>query len=49
MEDARHPPKVVWIRRGTCSTAQIEEILRTREPDLLGFERDEHGAFLALG
>lgn len=44
-----HPPKVVWIRRGNCSTVEIEEILRTCQPDLLGFERDEHGAFLALG
>ncbi|BAY39298.1 hypothetical protein NIES2111_36720 [Nostoc sp. NIES-2111] len=22
------PPKVIWIRRGNCSTNQIEEILR---------------------
>ncbi len=44
-----HPPKVVWIRRGNCSTAEIEEILRVRRSDLLAFERDEHGAFLALG
>ncbi len=43
-----HPPKVVWIRRGNCSTAEIEEILRARQVDLLAFERDEHGAFLAL-
>ena len=44
-----HPPKVVWIRRGNCSTSEIEEILRIRQADLLAFERDEHGAFLALG
>jgi predicted nuclease of predicted toxin-antitoxin system len=44
-----HPPKVVWIRRGNCSTSEIEEILRVRQADLLVFERDEHGAFLALG
>lgn len=43
------PPKVVWIRRGNCSTAEIEEILRTRQADLLAFELDEHGAFLVLG
>lgn len=43
------PPKVVWIRRGNCSTAEIEEILRSRQADLLAFELDEHGAFLALG
>jgi predicted nuclease of predicted toxin-antitoxin system len=44
-----HPPKVVWVRRGNCSTAEIEEILRRHHADLLAFERDENGAFLALG
>jgi predicted nuclease of predicted toxin-antitoxin system len=43
-----HPPKVVWIRRGNCSTREMETILRTRYNDLLGFEKDEQGAFLAL-
>jgi hypothetical protein len=28
---------------------KIEEILRIRQADLLAFERDEYGAFLALG
>jgi predicted nuclease of predicted toxin-antitoxin system len=23
-----HPPKVIWMRRGNCSTDQIEKILR---------------------
>lgn len=23
------PPKVIWIRRGNCSVAEIEEVLRT--------------------
>jgi predicted nuclease of predicted toxin-antitoxin system len=45
----RPPPKVVWIRRGNCSTAEIEEILCARQTDLLAFEQDAHGAFLALG
>jgi predicted nuclease of predicted toxin-antitoxin system len=44
-----HPPKVVWIRLGNCSTFAIEEILRVRQANLLAFERDEHGAFLVLG
>ncbi|OGK79292.1 MAG: hypothetical protein A2X52_12760 [Candidatus Rokubacteria bacterium GWC2_70_16] len=44
-----HPPKVVWIRRGNCSTVEIEEILRSRHADLLAFERDDQEAFLALG
>ena len=43
-----HPPKVVWIRRGNCSTSEIESILRSRNSDLLAFFQDEQGAFLAL-
>jgi predicted nuclease of predicted toxin-antitoxin system len=43
-----HPPKVVWIRRGNCSTVEIEGILRSHEADLLAFARDEQEAFLAL-
>ena len=44
-----HPPKVVWSRRGNCSTPEIEEILRVRQADLLAFEQDQQGTFLALG
>jgi predicted nuclease of predicted toxin-antitoxin system len=43
-----HPPKVVWIRRGNCSTVEIEGILRSHEADLLAFAREEQEAFLAL-
>ena len=42
------PPKVVWIRRGNCSTTEIEAILRTHQDDLLAFDQDEDGSFLAL-
>ncbi len=30
-----HPPKVVWIRRGNCSTATIEQLLRIRRNHLI--------------
>jgi predicted nuclease of predicted toxin-antitoxin system len=42
------PPKVVWIRRGNCSTRDIETLLRDRLPDLLGFDADPGASFLAL-
>jgi predicted nuclease of predicted toxin-antitoxin system len=45
---AGHPPKVVWIRRGNCSTDDIEDILRRHISDLLTFERDPAAAFLIL-
>ncbi|PYM75922.1 MAG: hypothetical protein DME03_10085 [Candidatus Rokuibacteriota bacterium] len=44
-----HPPKVIWIRRGNCSTNEIAAILRDHHAEILSFERDEEGSFLALG
>lgn len=42
------PPKVIWIRRGNCSTEDIETLLRQRHPDLLAFDADPEQSFLAL-
>ena len=41
-----HPPKIIWIRCGNCSTSEIESILRSRYSDLLSFHQDEQGAFV---
>jgi predicted nuclease of predicted toxin-antitoxin system len=43
-----HPPKVVWIRLGNCSTAAVAALLRSRQADLLAFEGDPIASFLAL-
>ena len=43
-----HPPKVVWIRRGNCSTDEIESLLREHQADLHNFERDPDASFLVL-
>ena len=43
-----HPPKVVWIRRGNCSTDEIESLLREHEADLHIFEQDADASFLVL-
>lgn len=42
------PPKTVWIRRGNCTTVEIEEVLRQRHGDLLAFAEAEDAAFLVL-
>ncbi|NNN07494.1 MAG: DUF5615 family PIN-like protein [Elusimicrobia bacterium] len=42
------PPKVVWIRLGNCSTAQIAALLRLRRRDLEDFAANPLAAFLAL-
>ncbi len=31
------PPKIVWIRRGNCSTGDIEQILRDRHAEIKDF------------
>ncbi len=31
---AGHPPKVIWIRRGNCSTTQILKILENHADDI---------------
>lgn len=43
-----HPPKVVWIRCGNCSTTEIEGILRAHHVDLQAFASDTEVAFLVL-
>ena len=42
------PPKVVWIRRGNCSTSEIEEILRQHREAIERLERDAETGVLAL-
>ncbi len=37
------PPKAIWIRRGNCSTRDIEAILREYHADILAFEMDVEG------
>ncbi|AFZ14875.1 hypothetical protein Cri9333_4073 [Crinalium epipsammum PCC 9333] len=42
------PPKVIWIRRGNCSTNQIEEILRSHNGEIRQFNEDPNLGILAL-
>ena len=42
------PPRVVWIGRGNCSTAEIAGLLRLRRGVLEAFDGDPQAAFLAL-
>ena len=43
------PPKVVWVRLGNCATRDIERALRTFHAELLAFDANEEGAFMAIG
>lgn len=42
------PPKVIWVRMGNCSTADIETALRKRHSDIVQFAQDDSHAFLVL-
>ncbi len=42
------PPKIVWIRRGNCSTAVIEDILRTHIADIQALVTDPTLGILTL-
>jgi len=42
------PPKVIWIRIGNCSTADIARLLTERREAIDRFVEDEEAAFLAL-
>ena len=42
------PPKVIWIRRGNCSTNTIESILRDRNADIEVIVQDEIMGILTL-
>jgi predicted nuclease of predicted toxin-antitoxin system len=43
-----YPPKVLWIRRGNCSTKVVEEILRQHLDDIEQFMLDPGSACLML-
>jgi predicted nuclease of predicted toxin-antitoxin system len=42
------PPKVIWIRRGNCSTKEIETILRSSAQDIYEFFQNPSLGILTL-
>ncbi len=44
-----HPPKVIWLTLGNCSTAEIEAALRTAHAEVLAFLASESESILHLG
>ena len=43
-----YPPKIVWIRRGNCSTREIERILRGHSNALRELNEDANAGILSL-
>ncbi len=42
------PPKVVWVRRGNCSTTDIEEMLRDHNAEIEDLVIDSASGILTL-
>ncbi len=42
------PPKVIWIRRGNCSTQEIEQLLRAAEKAIQAFAQEKSSGVLTL-
>jgi predicted nuclease of predicted toxin-antitoxin system len=42
------PPKVIWIRRGNCSTLEIENLLRSANSDICEFIQNSDLGVLTL-
>lgn len=42
------PPKVIWIRRGNCSTNSVEQILVDHFDDILRLEQEDSAGILTL-
>ena len=42
------PPKIIWIRRGNCSTQEIESILRKNYDAIKSLSSDDETGILTL-
>lgn len=42
------PPKIIWIRLGNCSTAEVEDMIRREIDVITKFLDDQFASFLAL-
>lgn len=43
-----HPPKIIWVRLGNCSTSEVETLLAKNIIAIERFHEDEHASFLSL-
>jgi len=42
------PPKVIWIKKGNCSTKEIEKLLRNKYVEIKNFSEDDKNSILIL-
>jgi predicted nuclease of predicted toxin-antitoxin system len=44
----KHPPKIIWIRAGNCSTNKIESLLRENLNSINYFFEDKENSILTI-
>lgn len=42
------PPKVIWIKRGNCSTHEIEKIIHSNADKISSFIKDDENGILII-
>jgi predicted nuclease of predicted toxin-antitoxin system len=43
-----HPPKVIWVRLGNCTTDAVATLLRVKHSEIAVFAADSTASFLAI-
>lgn len=43
-----HPPKVIWLQLGNCTTRQVEDALRANHPAIEAFGTDPTAGVIAI-
>ena len=43
-----HPPKIIWVKAGNCSTEKIESLLRVNEKLINNFIEDKDNSILTI-
>ena len=43
-----HPPKLVWLRIGNCTSQQLSQLITTHEPDIHALDADPFESVLVL-
>ena len=43
-----HPPKLVWLRIGNCTSQQLNQLITTHEPDIHALDADPFESVLVL-
>ena len=44
-----YPPKIIWLRASNCTSAEIEDLLRTAQPIVTRFIQKDEESCLVLG